>query len=620
VIEALAILDRPAHFHLAQQISGRSEEETVEGLELGVRWLFLRDDRRRPGQIHFSHELMRRAVAEQISPLRRRLLHRRAAAALTQAGAEPAILAFHWGAAGEHASEARCAAEAGSAAAALYANDEAVAQFRRALAIAPSSTVWRRLGDVHMRVGRWEAAENAFNESRDLALAAGTERDLARAHLALGKLHVARADYEIARHYLLTAETALAGDADDPALAETFNNLAIIAYRQGDYAAALDHYRAAARIDQALDDRQGMVIRLGNIGLIHLNQGRLDDAHELLTESLRLARRLDHQEYVANRLGNLGIVASLRGDYAGALRLYEKAIAIDEPLGNTPALARHLGNMGLDLYRLGDFAAAIDHWLRALALERTMGNRGGEARHLGNLGSAVQDLGHFQQAETYLALALALDLAARHLDALARHASSLATMYLRRRMPAAAVRWLAPALALARHLDDHARLAQNLVTAARLAREAGRLDAARTHVEACLALAPPAGSEEDLLAAAVLDIELRAAPGQLETAAAVAALRALLPAHATPAAQALIHDAIGRLDPGGAGPNEAARLYAAAHEAFPHVFYRQRHSALTGASLPAPSLPPPPADLPPPRDLAELHQALADLVKSLPEK
>src|SRR5215210_222815 len=72
VIEALAVLDAPATLSLAQQSSGRSEDETANAIDLGLRWRLLQPVVGGPApRFDFSHALMREALAIQLSDVRR---------------------------------------------------------------------------------------------------------------------------------------------------------------------------------------------------------------------------------------------------------------------------------------------------------------------------------------------------------------------------------------------------------------------------------------------------------------------------------------------------------------------------------------------------------------------
>jgi DNA-binding SARP family transcriptional activator len=613
VIESLAVLDRPAHFDLAQQISARTEEETLTAIEMGLRWrLLLPDEKTRIG---FCHDLFRTAVLDQLSQVRRTILHRRAAEILAQWGADAATLAHHWRQAGNEANEAQYAAIAGAEAAALYANDEAIHYFERVLVLRPATTLWRQLGDVQKRIGQWEKAETAYRQALALSQSANAAYEQACANLALGKLLVARGDYDAAEVCLRQAENTFHQHDNQSELADTVNNQAIIAYRQGDYATALEKYKVAAQIDESLGDKHGMVIRLGNMGLVHLMQSKLDQAQNLLEQSLQLARELDHKEYIANRLGNLGVVASNRGDYDGALHLYQQAVAIDQELGHTQSVARNVGNMGVEYYWKGDYQQAIAQWHQALAMEQEMGNRRGEARLLGNLGEVYQAFGHFAPAERYLALALQMDLAAEHRDAVARHTGNLAVVYQRQELWQQAAQWVQPAIVIMRQLNDLKHLSENLYTAAQLAYHKGHLTEAEKLLHECLPLAEQKSGQAIYLPATILTIQLQVRRQAMTSETGIAQLNELLADWPEAKDQALLYDAIWELDPSQtAARDKAGHLFAEAYGQFPHVLYRQRHQALTGISLSLPALPPPPDSLPSPPDLNSLYEQLNNLL------
>ncbi len=136
VLESLAVLEQPASFALVQQICARSEEEMLQALEAGLRWRLLRTDEE-THQVEFNHDLMRQAVNQQLNPLRRQLLHRRTAVALSQQGHKAATLVYHWHLAGDPDQEGVYAAKAGQEATAVYAHQEAIRYFERALKLAP---------------------------------------------------------------------------------------------------------------------------------------------------------------------------------------------------------------------------------------------------------------------------------------------------------------------------------------------------------------------------------------------------------------------------------------------------------------------------------------------------
>jgi predicted ATPase len=85
VVEALAVFNAPVTVSQAQRISARAEEEVTEAVDLSLRArLLLLQPNAQPVRYDFSHDLVRVAVLNQVTAVRRRSLHRRVAAMLVQ--------------------------------------------------------------------------------------------------------------------------------------------------------------------------------------------------------------------------------------------------------------------------------------------------------------------------------------------------------------------------------------------------------------------------------------------------------------------------------------------------------------------------------------------------------
>jgi predicted ATPase/DNA-binding SARP family transcriptional activator len=85
VIEAIAVFNAPITVSQAQRVSARAEEEITEAVDLSLRArLLLLQPNAQPLRYEFSHDLVRVAVLNQMTAVRRRSLHRRVAAMLVQ--------------------------------------------------------------------------------------------------------------------------------------------------------------------------------------------------------------------------------------------------------------------------------------------------------------------------------------------------------------------------------------------------------------------------------------------------------------------------------------------------------------------------------------------------------
>jgi predicted ATPase len=137
VIEAMAVADMPTNLRVAQRISGRSEDEVFQAIDVGLRWRLLKDETSEtPGVFNFSHDLMRETVRQQLNPLRRQRLHQRSALVLSQTNAPAVQIAYHWREAGEVENELQYVIRAGDEAMQLQSFQEARHPYSRAVELA----------------------------------------------------------------------------------------------------------------------------------------------------------------------------------------------------------------------------------------------------------------------------------------------------------------------------------------------------------------------------------------------------------------------------------------------------------------------------------------------------
>jgi predicted ATPase len=140
ILEASAVWGRSIAFDALRQTAGRSELETVDGLdELVGRHILLEQ----AGSFHFNHDLTRSVVYQELSQWRRRVLHRRAAEVLeaglrsredSQRSGSVAAIGFHYVEAQETDRAIDYLLEAGDYARNLYNHAAALDLYQQALA------------------------------------------------------------------------------------------------------------------------------------------------------------------------------------------------------------------------------------------------------------------------------------------------------------------------------------------------------------------------------------------------------------------------------------------------------------------------------------------------------
>ena len=378
LLNTVAVFGRSTDFDALRDASGRSDEETVAALEELIERSLL-EEQRAEGQsdvtYNFTHDQLRALVYEKTTEARRRLLHRRVAATLvaqTRGYRSPGELAGqianHFRLAGQDAEAVDYFERAADHARSLYANAEALAHYRSALA----------LGSPHP----------------------------APLHTAIGDLLTLQGDYQEA----LTSYETAAALADPTLLSAIERKLGGVYQRRGEWDLAESHFQAAiSTADEA--GTAGERARLyADWSLTVHNQGRTAQALDLARQALDLAESESDDPAVAQAHNILGVLIKSQGDMATARNHLERSLAVAETLNDPTARVAALNNLSLVYSAVGDIESAIDMAQTALDLSASQGDRHREAAIHNNLADLLHALGrsddaleHVKQAVTTFA-------------------------------------------------------------------------------------------------------------------------------------------------------------------------------------------------------------------------
>jgi len=201
----------------------------------------------------------------------------------------------------------------------------------------------------HLEIGREYLVEGRYSEAiSELSLAASLDPKLTEAHNLLGVAYDKKGFADRARD---SFERAVKMDED----ADTLNNLGFSLYQNGNYRAAVDRLKRAAKLAPT-DERI-----LNNLGLAYCRLGKIDEAYKAFS---RATGPLNGNLNTAKMLERFG-----RED--DAIRYYEAARTIDP---NNSFALRRLADLYQRVGRASDSEAART----ALALASNNGNLAGK--------------------------------------------------------------------------------------------------------------------------------------------------------------------------------------------------------------------------------------------------
>lgn len=448
----------------------------------------------------FTHALLHEVAYQNLLLTRRTELHRRAGCALEEAFgvdrdaptdgegrgplrlAELEALGHHWSLSPDKTRGARYLLAAGDRARAVYANDDAIRHYERALhtlAEEPAQTpaaasgveslvldARERLADLYGLQGRraealaqYELVQRAAEQRREPVRAARALRKTGGLHWEAGERERASACF--------SAGLAQLGEQGDPIeRAHLFQEMGRLAFRAGDSSAALAlAERALAELpaDTPERSREATVVR-------------------------------------AEACNTLGVALARLGRPAEAVAQIESSVAQAEAHQLLQAACRGYTNLGV-LYATLDPQRSIETCLRGLETARKVGDLGFQSRLYANLAVAYCALTNRCEEEGIEAAraAASLDRRLGLLDHLAVPLIVLGQIYQCHGDQARAFASYNEALQLAEQIDEPQLLFPCYDGLATLYLDAGRIAQAETYLAKAQAVCERAGLEPDAL-------------------------------------------------------------------------------------------------------------------------
>jgi class 3 adenylate cyclase/tetratricopeptide (TPR) repeat protein len=330
-------------------------------------------------ELIFNHVLTRDVAYQGIPRARRAAAHLQALGWVERvtAGREEEfaeILAHHAEAAGDPAKTARYAMLAGHRSARVFAAEEAIRWYGRALDAAAEagdspdravieSEVRLRRGEAFEQLGNFPDAEPDYRSAAEWAERVGDRTLVARALAALAHLHWLQDRYEDGQRVLDRALEAAREVGASNLIAKSLYTAGTIRFGRGEFPEALELHREAVRVAQEAGDLEGEAwARHGLCETLYF----LGPFTGALAEGLRsdeLLRQIGQEPMRHHNLYMVSFIHTLMGDLAEGERRGVESLEGNRELGNRrdEAFAHNaVGQARLHRGRLGQAIAGLD--------------------------------------------------------------------------------------------------------------------------------------------------------------------------------------------------------------------------------------------------------------------
>lgn len=378
LLTTAAVIGHSFDFDTLRQASGRSEAETISGLEtlLAMGLIQEQSEHDQPAEVRygFTHEKILRLVYDEISLSRRRLLHQRIADVLSMiyprrdSGHLAARIAQHYRSAGQDPLATEYFQKAGDYARQLYANQEALTHYRSALALSPDqpAPLHEAIGDLQALSGDYPAAIQSY----ETAAALLNESDLSKLEQKLGNIHSLLGAWELAEcHY----QAALEGIQDPARQAWTYADWSRSTFRRGESERALQLAEKSLELAHLSQEDRALVQAYNILGILERNRGHLDISTQHLEHSFQLAKKLGDLYAQAAALNNLALIQASRIDFNTAIQLASQALSICLQLGDRHKAAALHNNLADFYHAQGDQDSAMQHLKQAVMMFSEIG-------------------------------------------------------------------------------------------------------------------------------------------------------------------------------------------------------------------------------------------------------
>jgi len=169
---------------------------------------------------------------------------------------------------------------------------------------------------------------------------------------------------------------------------------------------AIGAWKEALKAYDALNDDFGRSDILVNLGGIYNIKGDAVASLPTLAEGIALKEKIGDYRRLASALNNQGIAYALSGDLEKALESHRRSLEVKVRVGDAMGVANSYNSLGTLLYERGDFKESVEHFAKALAICTRLGDVRGMTNAHNNLAETYCDLGNPGEAARHADFAL----------------------------------------------------------------------------------------------------------------------------------------------------------------------------------------------------------------------
>jgi tetratricopeptide (TPR) repeat protein len=300
----------------------------------------------------------------------------------------------------------------------LYAHDEALSFYVKAIKLAQSSRsgideeelieIHEERGLVYQQKNDYRRAQRDFEKVIDLCNTTGRNDRRGYALKNLSNISIYKREFKEAYEYSLRTIRHAMEVGDSGLKAESLAAFGNIYLFSGDYDRALTYYNKALEMDRRDPDKLRASKVYTNLGVIYWYKEKNEKALAYYQQALRLLRELGNKTFQPLCVNNIAMITLQQGHFTKALTMCKDSLEISRETGNSLIEVYIYNNISEIYQRLGDYNSALMWSRKAISLIKQIKDQGSKADFIRNRGVVYFLLGQNKKAKNDLKKALVL--------------------------------------------------------------------------------------------------------------------------------------------------------------------------------------------------------------------
>jgi class 3 adenylate cyclase/tetratricopeptide (TPR) repeat protein len=342
----------------------------------------------------------------------RRELHRKTAEAIERLYSEKRddyleMLAYHYLQSDVIDKSISYLIQAGDKAKSLYANNEAIEYFRKALDLMDQNNgTWdkykmeahQQLADLYDLIGDYPRSIHHYGEGMKFVSSLIEKTESLR---KIGMICEKKGDIQEASRYYQEAMNLIVHREYPLESGRIYMNIGWIHNRNGDYEKAMDFCTRGLNIFRQEKNEYETALALNNLAVIHEFHGQWDLAEKCNKESIQLIKKIGDQRKLGSFYISLGLLSWKKGKLKTSKNYFKKSLTLMESIGNTLGMANSSSNLGKVYLSEGNLNKAFSYLEKSLGMFEKMGTKSKLCQNYIALAEAYVEKGELKRATGY---------------------------------------------------------------------------------------------------------------------------------------------------------------------------------------------------------------------------